>query len=335
MAAVTAVVWVGVLVTTVSVLVRLDPSVPLVLGMSHWSAAAEADTTALAVTTSQPWTAAGDQGWLSVMPQSGEHSATIKIVAEPNTTPADRAAVLTVTSGGTVRTLAVHQSALHPQGMLDVTVASWDVAIGGGTTVIGVTCAREWTAETDATWLGVSTDASSLTLTAPGHGDDSPRSAVVMLGDGVTTLPVTVNQAGKVSASLTLGTSRWSPGTGAATREVEVTSDQTWTVTTAEDWVNLTPRTGTGTGSVTISVTQNTAQRRTATVLVSGGGMTRAVYVVQAGPRPAPTPSATPGPTVSPTVEPTPTARPPRPPTDDPTDEPTDEPTDDPEPVDP
>ncbi len=282
----TVALWGWVLVSTVTVVVRLEPSVPLSLGMSSWSASADADATALAVASSQPWAVTDDESWLTVSPVSGTRSGTVQLVAAPNATSGARSATLTVTSAGTVRTLTVHQGALHPEGVLDLGVTDWDVGVGGGATVVDVTGAPVWTASADGTWVGVhaDTDAGALTLTAAANTDAAPRSTLVTVTDGTTDILVTVNQAGQAEATLVLGAWRWSPGAGASELRVPVTSDQAWTVTSTRSWVSVAPTSGTGNGTITIRALRNAGTTsRTATVQVTGGGTTRTVRVLQAG----------------------------------------------------
>lgn len=339
-AAAIAAVWVGVLVSTVTVLVRQEPSVPLALGMSSWSAAADSDTASLPVSSSQPWTATGDAPWLTAAPASGTRSATVLLVAAPNTTASDRSATLTVTSAGVVQTVTVRQGAPRPQGMLDLDVTDWDVAVEGGTTALAVTGGQPWTAGTDVGWVSVQADAGAgtLTLAATANVASDPRSALVTVSDGTTSITVTVNQAGQVEATLTLSASRWSPGAGAVSSRVSVASDHTWAVTSDESWASVDPESGTGDGTFTIRVTKNTSTRaRTATVRVVGGGMTRAVYVVQAGvPRSTPVPSPT-SPSPSPNSPSSPADPPANPPVNPPVDPPDNPPVDPPDnpPVDP
>ena len=49
---------------------------------------------------------------------------------------------------------------------------------------------------------------------------------------------------------------------------IGVSSDQTWTVTKSESWISVTPTYGTGNGTLTISVGQNTGEEREGTVTI-------------------------------------------------------------------
>ncbi len=81
---------------------------------------------------------------------------------------------------------------------------------------------------------------------------------------------------------LTLSQSTWAPIAAGGTLAVDVTSNQTWTVTSNQPWLTFTPATGTGNGSVTLTAANNTGAARTATLTVMGGALTQTVTVNQA-----------------------------------------------------
>jgi len=62
---------------------------------------------------------------------------------------------------------------------------------------------------------------------------------------------------------------------------VVVTSNLDWTVTDDQDWITVTPTSGSGDGSFQVSVTANDGEPRQGTVTVTGGNLTREVAVQQ------------------------------------------------------
>ncbi|MFH1196302.1 MAG: BACON domain-containing carbohydrate-binding protein [bacterium] len=74
------------------------------------SAGSSGGTIKFQVKTVLSWTAESDQPWLTIDPTSGTGDAEITITAEPNTTPNERTAHVTITIGGTaVQTIAITQ----------------------------------------------------------------------------------------------------------------------------------------------------------------------------------------------------------------------------------
>jgi hypothetical protein len=87
------------------------------------------------------------------------------------------------------------------------------------------------------------------------------------------------------SASLTVAPESLNFAAAGETKPVTVTSNVSWTVSTTNTWIDITPvlGNGTGDGSFNITTTANTTPSQLAgTVTVSGGGITRTITVTQA-----------------------------------------------------
>lgn len=74
---------------------------------------AAAETT-LTVQTQLPWTASCDQPWVTVIPASGNSTATLAVSVDANSQEAHRTAVVTITCDGEQRTFTLTQSAAPP-----------------------------------------------------------------------------------------------------------------------------------------------------------------------------------------------------------------------------
>jgi poly(beta-D-mannuronate) lyase len=70
-----------------------------------------------------------------------------------------------------------------------------------------------------------------------------------------------------------------------STKSVSVSSNVDWTVSDDQDWISVSPTSGTGSGSIDITVTSNAAtSERAGTVTVSGSGVdNRTISITQAG----------------------------------------------------
>jgi hypothetical protein len=65
------------------------------------------------------------------------------------------------------------------------------------------------------------------------------------------------------------------------TKTFTVNSNVDWTVVSGADWVTLDPASGNGKGTVTVSITENTGEPRTAIITVTAGSKTSTVAVDQ------------------------------------------------------
>ena len=97
----------------------------------------------------------------------------------------------------------------------------------------------------------------------------SARSASVTFDNHGVKAVLTVNQRGKISQYITVNPETVQlPGNGLGVT-VNVSSNTSWRVSASESWITVTPASGTGDGTVTISATPNqTTLARTATVSV-------------------------------------------------------------------
>jgi hypothetical protein len=90
---------------------------------------------------------------------------------------------------------------------------------------------------------------------------------------------------------------------------VSATQGCTWTATTHDAWLRVQTANGSGSGTATIAVDQNTGDARTGQVSIASQAftVTQDAYTAPApGPSPSPLPSPTPAPSPSPTPTPSP-----------------------------
>jgi len=85
-------------------------------------------------------------------------------------------------------------------------------------------------------------------------------------------------------ASLRLSPSALNPPATGNSATVNVTSNQSWTVTKNQPWITVTPLTGLNNGSLTVTTAANpNLGPRSGTVTVSGGGLNRNITINQLG----------------------------------------------------
>jgi hypothetical protein len=268
-------------VFTVTQAAKDAPQCGYTLQPSAQSATAASGIASVTVQTTSgcSWTATTTASWLSITSDaSGTGAGTVGFTIAANTGPARTATILIA---GEVHTV---NQASGCAVSIDPTSASAP-ASGGAGTPIDVSAASDcgWTATTATTWI-------TLTSGTAGSGDGSVGYTVgVNAGDARTgTISVagnifTVSQAAACSYSLDPTSQSFSKNSGTSD-PVSVTTAEGcgWTSTSNDSWITVkTGETGTGSGTMTFSVSKNTTDgERVGTLTIAG----RTFTVTQAGP---------------------------------------------------
>lgn len=159
------------------------------------------------------------------------------------------------------------------------------------TCTINVSSNENWTATSDATsWCIVSPASGSslgtITVSVSANSSTASRTAHITVtgeesGNKTT---VTLTQAGSTPVStLTVDKSSLSFGYLGGSGSFNISSNTSWTVTSNNSsWCTISPASGSNNGSVTVTVSENTASSdRSAIISVSGGNISRTVTVTQ------------------------------------------------------
>ena len=210
----------------------------------------EGGTSALTFTATEAWTASVGEAdtraidWLTVSPTSGQAgTATLTITTEPNNTYDERNAAITLTSGGTRKTLTVTQK---QRDALTVTSNKVELEATGGDFAIelqaNVSVSYE-IEESAKAWLTPTSDTRALTTTtlhfqAAPNEDLQPRQGIITLngGNGLTE-DVTVYQLGS-GPVLILTQDEYLVGSDGETIKVELKSNNTYQIEMPSvDWI--------------------------------------------------------------------------------------------------
>ncbi len=173
---------------------------------------------------------------------------------------------------------------------LSVSTNTLNVASANGSTAtFNVTSNISWTAASNQTWLSVNpasgTGDSIITITAQANPLSTTRTATVTVsGSGVTSQTVTVTQAAGAATLSILPTTLDIGATEGSTATFNITSNTNWTILSDQDWLSVSPASGTGDSIITVTAQANPlSTTRTAIVTVSGSGVTsQTVTVTQA-----------------------------------------------------
>lgn len=243
-------------------------TVPAAGGTGEFDVASSADC---------PWTASSNASWITVTSgPGGSGNGRVSFSAAANNGP-ERAGTLSVAG----QTVTVTQAAAPCS--FTVSPRTVDVGAGGGTASVTVTAASgcQWSATSGAPWVtiasgGTGSGSGTVSLTVAANAGSPRQATVTVAGQAVT-----IQQAG-LSCSYELSPASLSidAGGGSSTVTISAPAGCAWTAASQDGWLTITgPSSGTGSGSVTVSVAANTGGARTGTLTIAG----RAFVVSQAG----------------------------------------------------
>jgi hypothetical protein len=238
------------------------------------------------VTTNYPfWFASTTSPFLTVTGDGyGVSGESVVVGVGRNPASAARSGTVTVRAGSITKTFTVNQSA----GSITLGTSSWAAPAAGGSksTAITVKGPEYWSAASNAEWLSIPEaeghSPGSLLMFADPNPTKTSRTAVVTITAGDMTKEYKVTQSG--AAWLNPAVPEWKVGFEAADVKIPVMTNQgTWTASTTATWVSLPVKTGATGQEVTIQVKANASSRRTATMTLKAGSVTKSFTITQSG----------------------------------------------------
>ena len=214
-----------------------------------------------------------------------------------NTGTASRTGKITVSGGGLTRTFTVTQSGKSGGGMsATLTLGAGErsfTADAANSKELAVTANVSWTAKSSASWLAVKTASGGgngkIVYNVAQNTGTASRTGKITVSGGGLTRTFTVTQAGKSDggkpATLTLGAGERSFTADAANwKELAVTANVPWTAKSSASWLTVKTECGSGNGKIVYNVAANSGTAsRSATITVTGGGITRTFTAIQSG----------------------------------------------------
>lgn len=229
--------------------------------------------------TNTPWAFSGMDSWLHVSPTSGASNADVTVTAEENKSGENtRTNIFAFASSASdypySKNVTVTQKYATPY--LNLSTQSLSFNATAQQTTVNVSSNITWTASCDANWVKVTKadDAQSLTVKAEENTTGNSRTATIYIKkEGVVSKAVTLTQA---VATIDAQSTALNFDNVGGTKSVSITSDASWTVTTSDTWLQVTPQNGSaGTSDITISATPiNSASARTGYVYLKIGSKT-------------------------------------------------------------
>lgn len=241
---------------------------------------ASANDGMISVTAASSWTATTSDSWIILKTQNGNGNGSILYSVEANAGTSERTGVIIVTSGTDKAMHSVRQAAASAQLNINPTVSDFSDTKSDGQ--FSVSANLSWTATASASWIILNKtmgDGNGSVLYSVEANMGSRRTGTITVTSGSLTATHTVTQAAQPQLSIDPSVNNC---TAAASQgSFRVTSDSMWTVTTSATWIKLNTDRGSGNGTVTYSIDENTGNSRQGFIYVTSGSVKSTHMVVQ------------------------------------------------------
>ena len=242
----------------------------------------------IGVTANVAWTAKSSALWLTAKTARGSGNGTIVYDTATNTGSGTRTGTITVEGCGLKRTFTVRQLGKGVAAVLTLGAGERSfTADAANSKELAVTANVTWTAHSPAAWLTVKAGSGRgngvVVYDVAANAGTGARTGTITVSGGGLSRTFTVTQSGK-TVTLELGASeRIFTADAASGKLLAVTADVSWTAKSSASWLTVKTASGNGAGNIEYAVAANTGNKRTGTITVSGGGLTRTFTVTQEG----------------------------------------------------
>lgn len=231
----------------------------------------EARTITVTAPAGCSWSAVSNVPWITVNTgTSGSGNGAVTISIEPNSVTSPRSGTLTIAG----QTVSVTQEAVPCS--FAVTPASLATQTAGGTTslIVSAPAGCAWTATSNVPWITVTAGATgsgdgTVAVTVAANGTTSARTGTLTVAG--TTVTVT-QDAAPCTYTIAPTTISTPAGGGSSTVSVTAPAGCAWTAASGASWLSITAgASGSGSGTVSVTVAPNTASSPRAATLTIGG----------------------------------------------------------------
>lgn len=236
------------------------------------------------------WSVNLECDWCTVDPSSGDSSAqtSVTVKASPNISDQRRTCIVTVTCGDVKRFIEVSQqpSPEPDPESFSLSPASIDLGPDAGSFSVSVTSAKPYHISAMPDWITESNTSGNVhTFKAEANGSPEERSGIIVFcSDEGACLPCTVTQAAN-GPFIALNPVKVEFSGDGGSSKVEIDSNQDWTLACDSKWFSVTPMSGSGDATFTVTAVANEeVATRSGKVSVSApSGLTKELTVVQYG----------------------------------------------------
>lgn len=241
-------------------------------------------TTAVSVEANIAWTVSESLDWLSVSTTSGSGNGSFSITCQNNPDTLSRTGTIVV-SGTNVSPVNLLVTQLGVEVFIRVSPSALAFSANGADTLLAVTTALAWTAETTAEWLVIDPGINDLSVYCYPNFNALSRAATITLrtieGHIAT---VNVSQAAALPVVDVSEDTIAFKGAGGV-KTFDIASNTNWRVTEFVSWLTVSPFSGRNDTTIRVTCQPRTGTYyRTATITVSAtGAATRRILVTQTG----------------------------------------------------
>lgn len=260
----------------------------LTVSPSSQNVTSTSGSTSFSISSNVSWSATDDAAWLSVSPTSGDGNATLSANYDANSSSSSRTANISIVGGGITRTVTVIQEGQTTSNYLTVSPSSQDVTSTAGSTSFTVSSDLSWSVSDDSDWLSVSPNNGNGNATLSANYDENTtttsRTGTITISGGGITKTVTVNQEGQtVPPFISVTPANQNVSNSAGSVNFTIESNISWTTRDDVKWLSKSIKDSSGNATLTATYEKNDlGTPRTATITVSGSGITKDVTVTQA-----------------------------------------------------
>lgn len=255
------------------------------------SASSDAMKQTVTISSNESWTISkSNDSWITLDKTSGSGNGSFNVSISANNSATSRNGSITVkgTDSGKTITITVSQSGVGFN--LEVSPSSVSANADGKSQTITVTSNDSWTVTSNNSWITVSkssgSGSSTFTASISKNTDTSSRSgSITVKGSNSGTKTITVTQEGK-DYTLTVSPESISTDYKGTTKNIQVKSNDSWTVSTSNGWFTVSKTKGSGDDSFTVTIgerTSTTTHEGTITVKGVNSGITRTIKITQTG----------------------------------------------------
>lgn len=213
------------------------------------------------------WTTTGAPSWITVSGGSGTDDGKVTLTVQPNTGPARTATLTIAEEPFTVTQAAGCDFTINP--------TSFAPDAAGGSKAVAVTTSPgcTWNTTGAPSWITVTGGSGSgngtVNVSVQANTGPARTATLTIAGESFT-----VNQAS--GCSFTINPTSFSPPASGGSTSVSVTTANgcSWTTTGAPSWITVSGGSGSGNGTVNVTVQANSGASRTATLTIAGQSFT-------------------------------------------------------------
>lgn len=233
---------------------------------------AEGGEKKVVLASNQDWSASVSDEWVTVTPKEGKERETLIFTAEKNISNKRTATVTLTPKEGEIITISISQDALNVQFEVDVSEVAFKAE--GGEEKINLTSNVAWNLSFDADWLSVNPSSGEEGTTIAIVAEKNENAGVPRVSELTITpavgdpIIISISQAAIVQEFSVDATEVTFVQKGEG-KVIELTANLSWQATSNEEWISVSPASGTGNTTIALIASENVGPRRVATVTIT------------------------------------------------------------------